>query len=306
MQVKNRIFPYPVLNHNRNLSNYLDLNFDLEYEESIEEDYYILKNAHFYTDSKIVNDLYNAKKIDVVCVIECSYTIIRRAYKLDRDKSIDIKLAKNDFRDKVYISMFACANDDFEIESNEFDDDYSGIKHKIEKYDIVAANDGYYVYFKHQDLEENFAKSIFSIIIDHNIKDGTYNVDYSSNNKIVISLSDNDYQNYKTIYAVPNYKEVFFNMLLIPTLTEALTKCMAIIDGNDYLDIDEVSNRYLWFNSITDAYFRLNGTELTKEEFVKMSPVTFAQHLLGKPLGASLINLIDEMNKIQTGGYSNE
>lgn len=306
MQVKNRIFPYPVLNNNEFLSNFLNASFTLNYEEAENDDYYVLKGVSFNTDSPIINKLFDEKKISVVCIIECSYTVVRKSFRLDKDTAIDIPLFKQDFRDRVDISMFAYANDSFVFSSDEVDDDYQGIDFNIDKYDIIAVNDGYYVYFRHQDIEESLPKSIFSIINDHEIKDGAYNVDFNSASKITISLSDDDYKNYKTIYTAPNYKEVFFNILLIPTLTEALTKCIAMAKGDEISELDDICDTYKWFASILGAYEKENKSKLKKDEFTKMSPVYLSQELLGKPLGKSLSRLIDEMNKINDGGYSNE
>lgn len=305
MQVKSRIFPYPVLNHDPNYSNYDGCDFELLYEETEDENNYILKNTHFNLKSDYLNKLLDDGKITIYCVIECSYTVFRKAYPLVKGKCVDIVLPKSDFSEKVDISVFACANENLVINSNEFDVDYKNIDHEIEKYDILAADDGFFVYFKHQDLEDSFAASIFSIIIDREIKDNTYNVDYESSRRITISLSEKEYQNYKTIYSVPTYKEVFFNMLLIPSLTEALTICNNYLASSDS-DIESLGNKYQWFRSVADAYSKLNGKELTREEYLMLSPVKLSQQLLGQPLGKSLENLIDEMNKFQSGGYGDE
>lgn len=300
MQVKSRIFPYPILNHDVNYSNYVGCDFKLNYDGSEDDDNYLLKDVCYEINSDSLNKLIDENKISICCIIECSYTVVRRKFEIEKNKKIDIVLPKSEFSGKVDISIFAYANQDLILKSSEFDPDYQGIDYEIEKYDILAADDGFYVYFNRRDQESSLASSIFSIIIDRKIKDNTYSVNYEAR-RITISLSEEEYQNYRTIYTIPSYKEVFFNMLLIPCLTEALTRCGVKLENGDY-DIDTLGSEYLWFGSIAEAYSKLFGKELTKEDYLKTKPIELAQKLMGEPLGKSLESLINEMNRTQSEG----
>lgn len=304
MQVKKKIFPYPILNNNKLYSNFIDSNFEIVYESVEDEISYILKDLKFSTNSKLINDLFDEGKIVIKLVVECSDTVYRKAFNVGKEPK-SIRLFKNDFTEKVDISMFAVANTNFKINSNEFDEDYQGIDFEIEKYDILCANDGFNVRFKHDESENNLVKSIFSIIPSDNINDGTFEVDCEMGKKITISLSDKDYKNCKIINTVPTYKEVVFNMLLVPALIEGLTLCKKTIqEGTD--DLEDVGNKYIWFRSILMSYKRLYGKDLTSEEFINESPVLLAQRLLGKPLGEALNKLVVETNKVDEGGDGNE
>ena len=304
MQVKNRLFPYPVINHNQILSNFGTSDFQLLYESEETDKAYLLKNARFFTESNVINQLYDDGKITISCVVECSNTVYRKKFKLNREGST-IELPKVDFTERVDISMFATATEDFKFSSDEFDDDYAGIDFEIEKYDIIGANDGFNVRFRHDEAEENLAASIFSIIIGHDFADGAYTVECNTGKKIVVTMSENDYKNYKVIYTVPTYKEVFFNMLLVPALIEGLTKCKAYLQEDSSRDLDDVGNQFLWFRSIISSYKRLKGVDLTVDEFKGVSLAFFAQELLGKPLGESLIKLVKETTSV-TGGEDGE
>ena len=55
MQVKNRLFPYPVINHNQILSNFGASDFQLLYEGEENDNAYVLKNARFLTESNLIN-----------------------------------------------------------------------------------------------------------------------------------------------------------------------------------------------------------------------------------------------------------
>lgn len=300
MQVKNRLFPYPVINHNRILNNFGASDFELLFTKEETDKAFIMKNAHFATESNFINQLYDEGKIEINCIVECSYTVYRKKFELTREGK-DLILPKVDFTERVDVSMFATAKEDFILSSDEFDEDYSGLEFEIEKYDIIGANDGFNVRFKHEEAEENLAASIFSIITSHDFEDGAYTVECNTGKKIVVTMSENDYKNYKVIYTVPAYKEVFFNMLLVPALIEGLTLCKTYLQEDSSRDLEDVGNQFIWFRSIVNSYKRLKGLELTVDEFKTVSLAFFAQELLGKPLGESLFKLVQETNKVPGG-----
>lgn len=295
MQVKGKIFPYPVLNDNKVFSNFVGKSFQIVCETSENENSYILKNCRVETDSSLISTLYQEGKIGIVLIVECSDTVYRKSFEITFEGK-DLVLLKTDFTEKVDISMFAYAKEDFTMQSAEFDEDYRGIDFEIEKYDIVGANDGFNVRFKHEDSEDNLVQSIFSVVPSESLEQGAYLVECNVGKKITITLSEADHNNYKIIYTVPVYKEVFFNMILVPSLIEGLCLCKAVLE-DETKDLDDVGNQYLWFRSILAAYKKLKGCELDIQDFKNMSPATLAQELLGKPFAEALKNLVIETNK---------
>lgn len=303
MQVKGKLFPYPVLNKDTLLSNYVDKVFNLIYQKEENNAIYALKNARFETNSQLINNLYDSGKISVNCIIECSDTVYRKCVSISKEPQ-DIILPKVDFSERVDISMFATANESFILESEEFETDYQNVEFEVEKYDIIAANDGFNVRFKHDESEDSFAESIFSIIICHDFEAGAYTVECNTGKKIVVTLSEEDYKNYKIIYTIPAYKEVFFNVFLIPALIEGLTQCKQYLNEDTSRDIEDVSNQFLWFRAIVNGYKKLKGTDLSVDAFNRASLSFMAQELLGKPLGEALSKLVITAKGI--GGLEND
>ena len=295
MQVKGRIFPYPVLNHNPAFSAFKGQSFDLKFEPEENEASLVLKGLVFSTESKTINELFYEGKIGVCLVVECPLTVYRKSFQLS-SKPKDIILYKSDFSEEVCVSLFAYAKEAFEFASEEFDEDYSGIRFPIEKYDIIAACDGFRVTFAHDEGADNFTKSIFSIIPNPDNPDGPYSIDLSMNpRKITLVLSKKDFGNYQLINAVPNYREVFFCMLLIPSLQEALNVCLNEIQ-NEGKTIDDVWEAHPWFRSITKSYKRHYGKEITEEDLKPGESSQLAQVLLGKPFGMAMEKLLDNVN----------
>lgn len=303
MQVKGRIFPYPVLNNNPVFSGFKSESFSLNYEAVEDESNYTLKDLTFATESKAINSLFKEGKIGICLIVECSDTVYRKKFELT-EKTKDIVLKKVDFVEKVCISLFAYAKEDFKLVSEEFDDDYKGIDFQIEKYDIVAANDGFTVSFRHDESSDNVVKSIFSIIVDHDKEDGPYSVDCDTNpRKIIVALSEKDFKNYQIVNTAPDYREVFFCMLLVPALQDALNNCLNLIK-HDHKELDDICGQYFWFHSIMTAYKRLVGKDLTAEELQNTPASLLSQMLLGNPLEVSMEKLVNALKG--TGDDENE
>lgn len=307
MQIKNRLFPYPILNNEQFLSSYKNGEFELVYEISEDDDYYILKDVRFKTNSDTLVDLYLNEYIDVVCIVECSYTIYRKCYRISQKLGNDIKLSKKEFNGKVFVSSYAYALKDFELKSNEFEEDYNNITFEIEKYDIVAANDGFYVSFYHDEKEDDMAKSIFEISIDNHLQDGLIGVDYTSSKKIIISLSKTDYNNYKFIFKSQYYKEVFFSMMIVPTLVEAFSKCLYEVNSNPQIEeIEDLTSDFAWFRAVIEGYKKRTGESLTKDIFGSKPAIYWAQFSIGNPISKALSNLVEREDNINKGGEDDE
>lgn len=305
MQIAKKIFPYPIINRESQYSTYNNSSFSLELEEIDSERIFYLKKVRYSTDSELLKKLIDDKKVEVALIIECSETIYRKKILLN-EEGIDISLYKSDFSGRVVYSMYAYTTQDIILEtSNEFLEDYQGINYDLEKYSIIAADDGRTIYMNHEEAEDNVVKSIFSVIPSLDNNDNVFHVDYETGKKITISLSENDFNNYNEMFNIDTYKELFFSVLLIPSLTEALTRCKMLVVNDEY-ELDDVEQAYKWFKSIIMAYEKQIGKEFTVEDFKDISPVVLAQQLLGKPLSQSLKTILTSSRTPKNAGDDDE
>ena len=290
MQIKGKLFPYPVLNHSKSLSNYLNMDFELHYEDASTAEQLILRNVGFETNSSTIKNLIKEGNVSVALIFECPDVILRRKYDVT-NRTIDIIIPTQELCGKIEMSLYAYAAQDFEYIPDEVDEDYKGIGFEIEKYDIIAANDGVARNIIHKDSEDTLVKSIFSIQSLSTVQEGVFEVQYESSRKIVISMSAHDHSNYNIVYSISTFQEVFFNMILIPALTQALITCFEEIKNG--VDFDDILIKYQWFASIQKQYYRLKGEELTTDIIANLSqPISFAQEILGKPMKVALEKLI--------------
>ena len=302
MQIRNRLFPYPILNEEQDNSTYHNKSLQFVYEEEDDDNYYILKGVQLSTNSEYLKELFEKGLAKALCIVECSKSVYRKSFKINIGTSIpEIKIAKNNLIDKFVVSAFVYAAADIEISSNEFNDDYKDITFSIDKYSILAASDGYSNYSQRDERKDNVASSIFSIIPNNDqTAENTYKVNLSDR-KIEIVLSKGDFKNYELIYRYENYKEIFFSMILVHALEIALIKVKQKLESEE---IDDIASEYKWLLSIRDAYENLEGKDFDRDSLADDNNICLiAQKLLGNPLNKSLKNLVLSVNKI---GESND
>lgn len=170
MQIGNRLFPYPVVNNNKELS---DFNKSACYELSfgnpdlpIKEERYELVIEDVYinlVDSSLISYVKRGL-LQAVLVIECPESIFRKTYELSLDKTT-IRVPLSDLNGKVTVSSYLYATEDIlDYKSDNFNEDFKLIEFELNKYDIVGVDDGFSFKIEHNDLADNVAESIFEIL----------------------------------------------------------------------------------------------------------------------------------------------
>lgn len=287
MRIGKRLFPYPILNSEKLYSHFKNSVFCLEYDEEISEDnqYYILKNLHCVIENEMLVNLIETGKAEIVCVIECPSTMYRRNHILPIER-IDLRIPLTDLNNKVFVSAFIVAKENIDnYYTDDFLDDYAGIPFSVEKHDILAADDGYVNNVDFNDLDDNKKSSIFIVIKDKSISNGTMQVEYDSE-RITISLPEDQWNMYDKTKRIPKYEGLYFSIIAIPALGYALS-CLQKNDPN----VDMLRIEYKWFDSFAEAYKKKHGTELTDDIYAKMNSNLEAQVVFDGPVA----NAIDEI-----------
>ncbi len=287
MRIGKRLFPYPVLNSEKLFSQYKNGVFALYYEEGVSEDrqYYQLNQLYCDLSDTMLLDLVNKGKAEIICVVECPSTMYRKHFVVSTQPT-DYRIPLADLNNKVNVSAFIVAKEDInDYRSEDFLDDYGDISFSIEKHDILAADDGYVNNVDFNDLDDNKKSSIFIIIKDRNISDGTMQVEYDSD-KITISLPEEQWNYYDKTKKIPQYQSLYFSIIAVPALGYALSCLQKNDPAVDILRID-----YRWFNAFAIAYKNYHGEEISDDVFIKMNTNLEAQMVLGRPVA----NAVDEI-----------
>ncbi len=272
MRVGRKLFPYPVINNSEKVSSFKNASFSLVYEDASDEENLILKNTHLVIDDMNLINLISTGKVKGALIIECSSTIFREKKEIDLENR-DIIIPLSDLNDKVYISSFLYATENINgYKSENFLDDYEDYSFNIEKYDILAADDGFFKTIEYDQEEDQKNDSIFSVIKTKKID--TMLVDISQK-KIIIKLPESEHGLYTNLRYNKTYQPLFFSMMDLPALSNVLQKFT-----DQDMDIEAIADDYYWFNAILVSYEKIYGKKLTNEIFNETETLTLAQKLL--------------------------
>lgn len=290
MQIKNKLFPYPTINNSRLDSCYKDTTYSLEYEQLQEDEYLILKDAHIEINNEAIINLIKEGKAKACVIVECSKSVFRKTYNIGLEPE-DIKILISDLSDRVVISSFIYATQDIEnYRNNDFLEDYEDYNFYIEKYDIIAIDNGSTIVIDYDETSDKKVSSIFLIIKDTETDKKNMRVEIGD--KIIAYLPEKQFNMYDNMKKNNNYQNIFFSMLAIPILIEALEKIK-----NEQYDFDEIELNYRWFRSVKNGFQKKYGYELTEDKFYEIDSAELAQELLNN----GTVNAIEDLMKITFG-----
>jgi hypothetical protein len=283
MRLGKRLFPYPIINNQKTLSGYERSDFSFECQPIQHNGQLTLKDAHFITNNETLLNLYDQKKVNIVCIVECSATVYRKVFNLEaQPKDIDIPIS--DLREKVVVSAFAYAMTDIpDFDDSDFSEAYSGLKFFIDQYDILAADDGFTTRIKYDEKEDDKVSSIFLVLKDTMNDDELVRINPTSK-KINIHLREGIYDYYFAMKHLDYIEPIIFSILIVPALMYAIHQAQK--DG-----LENARQEYDWFNAIEKRYEDLFSKDITEDSFEEISSVELAQKLIGLPIHGAIDSL---------------
>lgn len=302
MLIGNKLFPYPTLNRNPDFSDYKSqstfaIAFDTQDDGELirTKTDIILKNVHFELSDTGLEALFTGGYVECAMIIECSASMFRKKYTI-RDLHQDISITIGDLSGNVYVSAFMYATQAINNYSNpQFLDDYTGYEFEIDKYDILAVDDGYKFNIDTNPDSDNKVSSIFTIVKQNNA--GMMLGYQSTLNRINITLSPEYYSYYDNLKNTSDFNNIMFAMLAIPVLTG----CIYDIKNGEYSDIEDIYETQRWFKAVCMSYKRETGKELTLDELNDLNPVELAQIVLNN----STCNGLKDFNTCIVRGSQN-
>lgn len=281
MQLGNRLFPYPVLNSMKELSNFqkdvsFELSITLDQRGQImkNRDNVILKDVHFKLDDEDLLCLFHEGKIACYLIVESPSSIYRQKFVLtDVPQTYQIPLGK--LKDDVYLSAYCYATCDIHnYFCKFFEEDFKDYVFDLKKYDIVAADDGMKFVLERDLDEDNKVSSIFVIVKS---EDNTNTISYDmKSDKIYIYLPRKQHEYYGSLKVTSEWNDIFFSMIAIPVLTACFSDLKSIFKEENY-DFQLLLENYRWFKSVMKSYKKEKGIDLSDEEFQANSSLELAQ-----------------------------
>lgn len=304
MQLGNRVFPYPVLNKNDNLSDYKEsstfmVSFDTNEDGSpyVVDGKVIFKNLHYTITDDSLKELIEEEKLKGAFIVECSASVYRNKFDISQTP-YDLPVSVHELNGNVVTSCYIYATEDITgFKSDGFIDDYKNYTFDIDKFDILAADDGYKFKIDLDPTEDDKVSSIFTVIpLETNESIMKYE---NGDRNITIELPREYFNSYDIIKRKKEYNNIAFSMIAIPVLSN----CISEINTYEWEDIDSICDKHKWFNAVRISYKRKKGTELILENFYEMNSLELAQLVLNN---ASCNGVKDFENMLVGNGDDDE
>lgn len=293
MELRNRLYPYPVL------SPFTDdyINSSFETIVDLERVEYSLR-VHMW--SELRNDelktLLESDKVKYVYHVECPQTGYRTAVASNTEETFH-EIADNKVRGQLQVCSFIVANDNFSDYSNAcLHEDYSGFTFEIDAGCIMAV--GSQVNFEiEKDLNDlSFAPSV--ILICKNLDEDTKGVIVDMNHsKLIIKIPEKAYYNYVSLTKEIEAKSILRSMIIIPAIAHALQE-VAKRDPQSRFEF----SRYSWYLALKKNLLEVFACDIESDTFVDQDMLNLAQKIINNPLDGALEILARDFGAIE-GDY---
>ncbi len=281
MQIRNRLFSYPV--YSSTVDDYKINSFSFDYEVESNETTLNINYKVNLANKYILNQLQN-NIINLTLLVECAKTAYRNLFVLQDFNGI-VSIPASALSAKVELCCLLLANKDFVINNqNGISDDYSNNTFEIKRGFIVGFDNSYSFIVDKDKEDDTKASSILSVVKKLNLVD-CMDVDLDNDNKIKIQLGDEMYQRFVQLQGQDKLP-VVHSMIVLPTL-------VFVIDQLKDLEARKTYQDYYWYRCIDKMLETLN-MGIDSATFVSKSSLAIAQELLKLPIKNALISLTTE------------
>ena len=276
MDIRHRLYPYPVLSDMTN--DYVNSSFgmQLEVSQGMKE---ICLSIALQLDNKEIEQLIDEGEAEYVIHIECSYTSYRTVIKTD-ESEIQKRIPEHKLNGKVAICTFIVAKKEIpQYYNSSFNEDYGGMHFSLNRGNIIGIGGQINI-----EITKEVSKipSIFTICrcaadIDESMK---FDI---TGEKIAITLCNKSFENYKVLSGFPAMLPVLHSMLIVP----ALIYTFEMLRKEGIGEFEDLR----WFKSIKRTLNKNNMT-LNEELLDTMPSFELAQKSLDLPVNRAFDALV--------------
>lgn len=280
MEIKNRLFPYPVLCAEND--DYINNSFEVKVTQK-EELKDIVLQFDIVMDNADLAELIRSGKAEYLIHIECGNTSFRKVVR-NSGKSFGYRIPKSKVNRDVYlVAMIVAKQAITNYYSERFNEDYEDSVN-FEKGDILAYQNlpRIIVLKNYEELASDDA--FFTIVSKNAGQDTEEPVTFDMNgDKIKIFVDDVIYNEYIKFHTNPIMKPIMISMLVMPALAFVIEE---VRDNGP-----ETYSSCYWYQKIRKS------CELQGKRFIEdilegdATSVEIAQEMLQLPIGSAFRNL---------------
>ena len=281
MEIKNRLFPYPVLSNETN--DYVESRFEVsvEYSREINE---IILSFTIELDNPEIQHRINKGEAYFGIHIECSKTAYRKFLRTSQ-KSLSFRISESIISGDIVLLGFIIAKDDIPYYTNPMlNEAYEDVDIMIPKAGIIA----YYTMPKirvtknYEELKSS--ESLFCVVKRHNENDDIRPIEFElDTDKIRIMADETTYSSYVRYSMDDNAQNLIWSLLLFPAI-------VYMLEHLRYEGIEPYEET-VWYQMIASSYAKQGYDFAEIVEKSDASITEIAQKMLRLPISKSFDNL---------------
>jgi len=282
MDIRYKLYPYPVLSYYSD--DYIGSSFDVIMEAK-KEGYDIRVDFLVELHNPGLQNSLDDGKAKIVYHIECAQTGYRKVFMTSQEEYSQI-ISYKKVCGRVQICPFIVAIEDLNGYVNElFHEDYRGFRFDIDAGCVMAVGRQVNIDIDKEINDLSQTPSVFSIIKNDDEIESSMLVNMD-NNKIVISLPETDYYNYRSIKDGVKVQPILNSIVITPALIYVLEE----VASREVGERDEY-NRWGWYRAIKKALTTRFDLDIEAVEFSECDMFALAQRLIDVPLSDALKEL---------------
>lgn len=278
MKVKPRHFPHPVLS---DFSDDYNSEFEVEILTKCGANTFDFDLSFGLNDQTLI-ELINNDQAKYMVHLECSKTWTKIVQKT-KEERLSLSVYAGDVHDQVDICVFIIATENiYNYYNSSFHSDYGDQSFSINKGDILAIGPHFLVDIEKEPIRN--INSIFQLEKNNDAKAAPMTV-FTDSNKIVVTLSAENYSIYSSLKQNPNSLPLFHTMIAVPALAEAIETIKRNRD-QDNSDFDNIKN-FTWYKVIEKRLIEI-GEDIENPYSLEDSSFEVSQKLIDYPLTKAL------------------
>lgn len=281
MEIRNRLFPYPVLSED--LDDYISGSFsvDVDVTQGINE---ITFAFSITLDNSGIQKLINKGEAYFAIHLECSKTAYRRLIKTSQRSAI-YRVPTTRINGDVALVGMVVASRDIPFYTNEqLNDDYKGADIILPRAGIIAYQNMPKIRVTKNYEELKSSDSLFSIVKRVKDNDSIHPVEFNLGGEKIQIIVDEDIYGAYIRYSMNNETQnLLWSLLLMPAVIYMLERLRT--DGIELYEERE------WYQKISKSY-NVQGIDFEDAVMNTDLPITdLAQEMLRLPIGKSFENM---------------
>lgn len=281
MDIRHRLYPYPVLSDMTN--DYINSSFsmNLEVTQGMKE---ICFSISLCLENEEIKQLIADDFAEYVIHIECSYTAYRTVIKTNETEIKKI-IPEHKLNGKVAICAFIVAKKEMpKYYNNLFNEDYGNMSFSLNRGNIIGIGGQVNIEITKEVEELSKIPSIFTICRCAEDVDESMKFDITGE-KITITLCNESFENYKILSGSPILLPVLHSLLIVP----ALVYTFEMLRKEGISEFEDLR----WFKSIKRTLGKNNM--ILNEELLDCIPsFELAQKSLDLPINRAFDALVSQ------------